>query len=192
MCNFASASRTAMVLLACIIYALAVVSAQDLITINSPTENQQLASNTEITIQYTVNGNQVGKKKHSSGIATNRSLIINIENIASPYYPSSMDMNFQWTENSNTSNVISFSAVTGIATDPYPAGIQNKQYTATFKTPGCHFFTRYQTSQYSFALVFNPVYPTLSPGATAPGNTQQSPITIPVSIQVNNQTFPRC
>ncbi|KAL1933507.1 hypothetical protein VTP01DRAFT_7597 [Rhizomucor pusillus] len=173
MCNFASASRTAMVLLACIIYALAVVSAQDLITINSPTENQQLASNTEITIQYTVNGNQV-------------------ENIASPYYPSSMDLNFQWTENSNTSNVISFSAVTGIATDPYPAGIQNKQYTATFKTPGCHFFTRYQTSQYSFALVFNPVYPTLSPGATAPGNTQQSPITIPVSIQVNNQTFPRC
>lgn len=84
--DFVLGSRAALTLLACLLYAVALVSAQDLITINLPTENQQLASNTEITIQYTVNGAQVGKSSLCVSSATSFNWALGGKLIFSSFY----------------------------------------------------------------------------------------------------------
>ncbi|KAI9315595.1 hypothetical protein BX666DRAFT_1860837 [Dichotomocladium elegans] len=163
-------------LLGFLAFATLFAQAADVIVINEPSSNQHLPSNTEVSIKYTVVGAQAGKYGLWGVDA---------------YYPNSLNVNFQWIQNSNQENVISFSAASGLTTDPAPAGLVDKQYSTTWKTPNCHFFTRYTTSDYTFSLVFIPNYPVLNATQTAPG-PQQAVISVPVTIQVNNGTFPKC
>ncbi|CDH49995.1 hypothetical protein RO3G_08939 [Lichtheimia corymbifera JMRC:FSU:9682] len=148
------------------------VSADGLIQVNSPASNQVLGSNTDNVFQYTVVGAQtVG--------------------ISNPYYPNSINVDLQWQQRNNDSNTLRINVISGLAADSAPAGISNKQYTSTWKLPGCHFFTRYNTAQYGFSLIVSPNYAALSPNQTAPGPEEPSQ-TIPLQIQVNNGTFPKC
>ncbi|KAI7879238.1 hypothetical protein K492DRAFT_196123 [Lichtheimia hyalospora FSU 10163] len=146
--------------------------AADVVRIDEPTDNAQLPSNTEISFKYTVIGAQAA-------------------GITDAYYPNSMTVDFEWVQNGNESNVLRFNAASSLETASAPAGVSDKQYEATWKTPNCHFFTRYNPSDYTFSLLFTPVYPELTPNMTAPGPEQQA-MSVPININVNNGTFPRC
>ncbi|KAI7887024.1 hypothetical protein K492DRAFT_155529 [Lichtheimia hyalospora FSU 10163] len=146
------------------------VSADGLIQVNNPASNQVLGSNTHNVFQYTVVGAQTGDN---------------------PYYPNSINVDLQWQQRNNDSNTLRINVISGLAADSAPAGISNKQYTSSWKLPGCHFFTRYNTDKYGFSLIVSPNYAALSPNQTAPGPEEPSQ-TIPVQIQVNNGTFPKC
>ncbi|KAG2228069.1 hypothetical protein INT45_009115 [Circinella minor] len=146
--------------------------AADIIRIDQPTNNQQIPSNTDIAFQYTILGAQAN-------------------GITDAYYPNSFAVDFQWVQKSDESNVLKFTAISSLESSPAPAGVSDKQYTNTWKVPNCHFFTRYQTNDYTFSMVVTPQYSTLTVNQTAPG-PEQSVISVPVNIQVNNGTFPRC
>ncbi|CAO3579892.1 unnamed protein product [Absidia cylindrospora] len=105
---------------------------------------------------------------------------------ANASYPSSMTAQFQWLQKGTEGNPLSLSALGGLDTHHYVAGIQNKGYTASWNVPNCHFFSRYTPSNYDFSLVFTPVYSDV----TAP--SQQEPIKIALNVQVNNATYPKC
>ncbi|KAI9495337.1 hypothetical protein BDB00DRAFT_814229 [Zychaea mexicana] len=153
--------------------AVGLTFAADIIRIDQPTGSQQIPSNTDNPFIYTILGAQAN-------------------GITDAYYPNSFSVDFQWIQNGNDSNVLKFNAISSVDATPAPAGVSDKQYTQqTWKTPNCHFFTRYRTSDYSFSLVVTPTYSTLTLNQTAPG-PEQSVLTVPLNIQVNNGTFPRC
>lgn len=118
-------------------------------------------------------------------------MLLFIAQITDAYYFNSMALEFQWTQKNNQSNVIELNAASGLVTDPAPAGISNKQYSTLWKVPGCHFFHRYSPNDYNFELIFTPQYTALAVNQTAPG-PQQEPITVPVTINVNDANFPKC
>ncbi|CAO3581196.1 unnamed protein product [Absidia cylindrospora] len=143
--------------------------AQDFIQINSPTNGQTVTSKTRLDVSYTVIGAQT-----LSPAPVNAT------------YPSSMTATFQWSQKGNNDgNSLSFSALGGLNTRHYAAGIQNKGYTASFNVPNCHFFSRYNPSNYDFHLVFTPLY-------SEESEQQQEPISVALNVQVNNATFPKC
>ncbi|KAI8150125.1 hypothetical protein BJV82DRAFT_662215 [Fennellomyces sp. T-0311] len=158
---------TLFVVLACVFGVLA-----DIIRVDSPTSGQEVPSNADNAFTYTILGAQAN-------------------GITDAYYPNSFSLDFQWIQKSDESNVLKFNAISSLPADPAPAGISDKQYSQTWKTPNCHFFTRYRTSDYSFSLIVTPQYPALGVNQVAPG-TEQGVLTIPINIQVNNGTFPRC
>lgn len=77
----------------------------------------------------------------------------------------------------------------GLETDSYPGGLQNVQHRDQWKLPNCHFFSRYPPTAYDFSLLFTPNYET---GQVVVVGTAQSAIAVPLSITVDNSTFPRC
>jgi hypothetical protein len=107
------------------------------------------------------------------------------------YYPTSMTVDFVWTEHANTANTLKFEIISGLRTAPYTGGSQNVQHIESWKVPNCHFFSRYPPPTYDFSLVFTPKYPEVTETSPATG-TPQEPIVVPVSITVDNSTFPKC
>ncbi|KAI8362714.1 hypothetical protein EDC96DRAFT_575963 [Choanephora cucurbitarum] len=101
------------------------------------------------------------------------------------YYPSSLSASFSWTERANQSNSHSFSVASSLKTNSYPGGSQDVHHNESWKVPGCHFFSRYPPASFDFSLTFTPVY------ADTTG-TPQDTIMIPVSVTVDNSTFPKC
>jgi hypothetical protein len=102
-----------------------------------------------------------------------------------------MSVDFVWTEHANTANTLKFEIVSGLRTGPYTGGSQNVQRIESWKVPNCHFFSRYPPPTYDFSLVFTPSYPEVTAASPATG-TAQGPIVVPVSITVDNSTFPKC
>ncbi|KAK4519403.1 RNA methyltransferase tRNA(m5U54)methyltransferase [Mucor velutinosus] len=145
-----------------------------LVTITNPKANQILIPSQQLIFQYTVNG--------ASSNGTSR------PNPA-PNYPSSLDVYFKWTQNSQN---IQLKAASGLATDVV-AGGSSKLYNHRWKLPNCRFFRRYMPSEWSYSLVFDPQYP--DPAANnmskpvhtplVPLGPKQSQITIPISILFN-------
>ncbi|KAI9259503.1 hypothetical protein BDA99DRAFT_513436 [Phascolomyces articulosus] len=155
-----------------LICAVGLTFAADIIRIDQPTGNQQIPSNADNPFVYTILGGQAN-------------------GITDAYYPNSFSVDFQWVQNGNDNNVLKFNAISSLDATPAPAGVTDKQYTSSWKTPNCHFFTRYRTNDYTFSLVVTPRYSTLTVNQTAPGPEQQV-LSVPLNIQVNNGTFPRC
>lgn len=108
----------------------------------------------------------------------------------SAYYFNSLVAEFIWKDRSGGQSQ-SLSISSSLDCAPYPAGLQNKVYNQQFNVPNCHFFSRYPPSQYDFSILFTPYYapPTNSSPATGP---EQPPVSVPVTIHVNNDTFPKC
>lgn len=105
------------------------------------------------------------------------------------YYPTSLSIDFAWKEQNNAaSNIISIQLATGLYTVPYTDGTLNIENKEAWKLPNCRFFSRYPPTLYDFSLVFTPVY---QPVANVTGS-KQKPIVVPLSIVVDNSTFPRC
>ncbi|KAF7731413.1 hypothetical protein EC973_000221 [Apophysomyces ossiformis] len=148
--------------------------AQDVVVINHPAQNEQWVNNKEFPIDYTIVGGQT----------TNPPFAAN--------YPNSLSVYFQWNKHGDTSNPLRLSAIQNLETAPYPAGVQNQQYHQLWKTPNCHFFSRYPPSAYDFSLYFEPTYIPPGPNQTVPAGPQQQPITVNLQIKVNNETFPKC
>ncbi|CAO3641484.1 unnamed protein product [Cunninghamella blakesleeana] len=146
------------------------VFAQDFIQITSPTQNQVVGAKQEVAITYNVIGAQTLQPPPANAT-----------------YPSGMSLYFQWLAKGTTNNPIHLTAINSLTTKPFIAGISNKQYSTTWKTPGCHFFSRYNPNNYDFSLVFSPTYS----GIVQP-DQQQDNILIPLSFQINNSTFPKC
>jgi hypothetical protein len=107
-------------------------------------------------------------------------------------YPNSLSVDLVWSEHANPSNVLSLSVSSGMSTDAYPSGLQNIQYHQTWRAPNCHFFSRYPPTTYDFSLQFTPSYPEPIEGGAANVGTEQSKIVVPLSITVDNSTFPKC
>ncbi|KAG0169888.1 hypothetical protein DFQ28_002834 [Apophysomyces sp. BC1034] len=151
------------------------VLAQDVLVINHPAQNEQWSNNREFPIDYTIVGGQT----------TNPPFDAN--------YPNSLTVYFQWAKHGDGSNPLRLTAIQSLETSPYPAGVQNQQYHQKWKTPNCHFFSRYPPSSYDFSLYFEPSYLPAAPNATSVSNgPQQQPITVNLNIQVSNETFPKC
>ncbi|KAI8333908.1 hypothetical protein BC941DRAFT_433327 [Chlamydoabsidia padenii] len=146
---------------------------QDLIKIDTPIQGQTITSKTTLGIFYTV-----------VGVQTLSPPPVNAT------YPSSMNAQFQWLAKGTETNPLSFSAISGMVTRSYPAGYLNIQYTSSWNVPNCHFFSRYNPSNYDFRLVFTPVYG--ESDAPEQIDQQQQPIVIPLNVEVNNATFPKC
>ncbi|KAI9299378.1 hypothetical protein BJ944DRAFT_245328 [Cunninghamella echinulata] len=153
-----------------LLISLITVFAQDFVQITSPTSNQVFGSKVDVPIHYNIIGAQTLEPPPANAT-----------------YPSSIKLTFQWLSKGTTDNPLNFTAVNSLAAKPFVAGFQNKQYTGSWKTPNCHFFSRYNPNNYDFSLVFTPIY-----NANALPDQQQDPISIPIGIQVNNATFPKC
>ncbi|KAL0089672.1 hypothetical protein F4703DRAFT_1842158 [Phycomyces blakesleeanus] len=149
---------------------VAAVCGQGMLTIQQPLTNEQWTSNSRQRIEYTIVGNQT--------LTTPLTL----------QYPSSFDIVFQWTARSDATKTYQLDALSGLSAVPYPGGTQNKVYSATWKLPGCRFFSRYTTQDYTFNIVFVPKYPSTTKATVQ----KQSAVTVALDIQVNNATFPRC
>lgn len=107
-------------------------------------------------------------------------------------YPSSLSIDFIWTEHANPTNVKSLSVSTGLITDPYPGGLKDVQHKEPWKAPNCHFFSRYPPTTYDFSLVFTPKYADVVVGSAPNVGNAQSAIVVPLAVTVNNSTFPKC
>jgi hypothetical protein len=103
-----------------------------------------------------------------------------------------MTAQFEWLAKGTQNDPLALSALGGMNTRHYAAGIQNKEYTNSWNVPNCHFFSRYNPSNYDFRLVFTPVYKAELPGEEQQSDHQQQPIVIPLTVQVNNATYPKC
>ncbi|OBZ82110.1 hypothetical protein A0J61_09840 [Choanephora cucurbitarum] len=143
--------------------------AQNLIRIDAPKPNDVIKSKEVFDIKYSVIGSQTLSPPVNS------------------YYPSSLSASFSWSERANQSNSHSFNVASSLKTNGYPGGSQNVQHSESWKVPGCHFFSRYPPASFDFSLTFTPVYA----DAQATG-TPQDTIIIPVSVTVDNSTFPKC
>ncbi|KAI8081399.1 uncharacterized protein BX664DRAFT_340315 [Halteromyces radiatus] len=143
-------------------------SAQDFIQITSPTNGQTVSSKSQLTISYNVIGVPIVSPPPANAT-----------------YPSGMTAEFQWLQKGTTNNPLSLNASNSLVTKPYVAGIQNKAYTSVWNIPNCHFFSRYTPSNYNFQMVFTPTY-------NIPSDQNQQSIVVPLTIQVNNATFPKC
>ncbi|GAN08602.1 hypothetical protein MAM1_0214d08117 [Mucor ambiguus] len=145
-----------------------------LVTITNPKANQMLIPSQQLILQYTAHG-----------VPSNGTSRPN----PAPNYPSSLDVYFKWTQNSQS---IQFKAASGLATNVM-AGGNSKVYNHRWKLPNCHFFRRYMPSEWSYSLVFDPQYP--DPAANnmskpahpplVPLGPKQSQTTIPISISFN-------
>ncbi|CEG75689.1 hypothetical protein RMATCC62417_10693 [Rhizopus microsporus] len=142
------------------------------LVINAPQPNQQLTSKTHFNLTYTIVGSQTTNPPFSA------------------YYFNSLAAEFIWKDRSGGQSQ-SLKISSSLDCAPYPAGLQNKVYNQQFNVPNCHFFSRYPPSQYDFSILFTPYYapPTNSSPATGP---EQPPVSVPVTIHVNNDTFPKC
>jgi hypothetical protein len=101
-------------------------------------------------------------------------------------YPSSLEAQLTWSEKANPSNQLHLTVASGLTSDPFPGGLQNLQYSQKWRVPNCHFFSRYNPSQYDFTLVIKSVYTNVTFSGTQPD------IVIPLYIDVQNSTFPKC
>lgn len=109
------------------------------------------------------------------------------------YYPSSLAVGFVWSEKANTTNTLSLQVAASLDTNAYPGGTQNIERKQRWRAPNCHFFSRYPPTQYDFSLVFTPSYPTTSEDDQQQVlGTPQKAIIIPLGIQVDNSSFPKC
>lgn len=106
-----------------------------------------------------------------------------------------MDVIFRWTGKNSISN--EFIALNGLNTDPYPGSLKNQVYGHRWKLPNCHFFRRYQPSEWTFAMIFQPQYTETLPVSpnvhqnktkkltVVPLGPKQSNITLPLSVFFN-------
>ncbi|KAI8082541.1 uncharacterized protein B0P05DRAFT_537438 [Gilbertella persicaria] len=147
--------------------------AQNLINIDVPKPNEMIYNKELLNMTFTVIGSQT------------------VSPAVSDYYPSSLIADFVWTERANTANVLSFNIASGLNTSPYPGGTQSIQRKESWRVPDCHFFSRYSPTAYDFSIVFTPVYPVATETSPATGIAQDK-IVIPLSITVDNSTFPKC
>lgn len=103
-----------------------------------------------------------------------------------------MDVIFRWTGKNGSSN--EFIALNGLNTDPYPGSIKNQVYNHRWKLPNCHFFRRYQPSEWTFVMLFQARYPDPVPLSSSnatkkqvvvPLGPKQADITLPLSVFFN-------
>lgn len=106
------------------------------------------------------------------------------------YYFNSLSANFMWKDRTSGQS-LSLHVSSSLESSPYPGGLQNKIYTFQWRVPNCHFFSRYPPAQYDYSLLFTPTYAAVTNSSPATG-PEQSSIAVPVTIQVNNVTFPKC
>ncbi|KAG1137925.1 hypothetical protein G6F37_010901 [Rhizopus arrhizus] len=144
----------------------------NVLVINSPQPNQQISSKSDFRITYTIVGGQ----------ATNPPF--------AAYYFHSLSADFIWKDHTSGQS-LSFTISSSLDSSPYPNGLQNKVYDTEWKVPNCHFFSRYPPSQYDYSILFTPSYLPVTNSSPATG-PEQSSITVPITIQVNNNTFPKC
>ncbi|KAI8890964.1 hypothetical protein K501DRAFT_319516, partial [Backusella circina FSU 941] len=144
------------------------ISCQNILLVNLPRSNEQIHNKDLSIIDYTILGD------HTGDLNTN---IV---------YPSTLEAELTWTAKGNPSNQLHLTVASGLTSDPFPGGLKNLQYTSTWRVPNCHFFSRYNPNEYDFTLVVKPVYN----NATISGS--QPAIIIPLYIDVQNSTFPKC
>lgn len=178
--------------------------AQNLINVDVPQPNANVFSKSSVNITYSVIGTQTGTiifycffplfffllRLESYNFFLIGFLVSPTYNINTTY-PSSLSIDFVWSEHANPNNVLSFSVSSGLNTDPYPSGLKTTQHKESWRAPNCHFFSRYPPTTYDFSLVFTPVYPAPALGSQNVG-TEQSKIVVPLAITVDNSTFPKC
>ncbi|KAI8368498.1 hypothetical protein BD560DRAFT_398886 [Blakeslea trispora] len=147
------------------------VCSQNLISIDAPKPNDTIKSKELLVIKYSIIGSQTCKFIHLSCCE----------------YTNNDYASFSWTEHTNQSNSYSFNVASGLKTNAYPGGTRTVQHQESWRVPGCHFFSRYPPTSFDFSLKFTPLYAE----SNAIG-TPQDTITIPLSITVDNSTFPKC
>ncbi|CAO3701630.1 unnamed protein product [Rhizopus stolonifer] len=143
----------------------AVLADKALWTLVSPVANQLETPGHAMSFNYTINAMSTDSQQQT--VLGNK-----------PNYPSSLDVYFQWTSK-NESQKIQLTATKSLVTDPYPGGIKDKSYEHIWRLPNCRFFKRYQPEQWTFSLLFQPVYE----------NTTAKPMTVPLTLSLN-QTLP--
>ncbi|KAI7895666.1 Six-hairpin glycosidase-like protein [Mucor mucedo] len=154
-------------------YTLLVAADNSLITVNNPVANQVLTPGQQVIVQYTVNGIPPNGKPVTQEI---------------PNYPNSMDVIFRWTGKNSISN--EFIALNGLNTDPYPGSLKNQVYSHRWKLPNCHFFRRYQPSEWTFAMIFQTQYSESLPVPVNHHNATKKIVVVPLGPKQSNITLP--
>ncbi|KAI8969100.1 hypothetical protein BDF20DRAFT_144888 [Mycotypha africana] len=154
---------------------------KDYISVNSPKLNDVISSQQLLNISYTFTGIAAEQRQTS-------------EKKSNTYLPSSLQIEFSWTEQTNRLNSLSFEIAKGLSMKTGGTYIIHR--TISWRVPNYHFFARYPPSRYDFALVFTPYYPrgvlreTAQNNSTAdvlkndPQHQLQKPIVVPVFISV--------
>ncbi|KAG1460659.1 hypothetical protein G6F55_004036 [Rhizopus delemar] len=157
---------------------ITIVLAKDLLTLTSPTPNQSVTPGHLLSFNYTMNAIFTNSQQQQQ-----QQVVLGY----TPNYPNALDVYFQWTAKNDSQHMIQFTAAKGLITDS--VSTKDMVYDHVWRLPSCRFFKRYQPDQWNFNLLFQPIYAEPSNSTTnIPLGPQQSSMTMPINISVNNMT----
>ncbi|KAI9263676.1 hypothetical protein BY458DRAFT_514423 [Sporodiniella umbellata] len=148
------------------------IADSNVLVINSPQPNQQIQSKSRFPITYTIVGGQAAKPAFDA------------------YYFHTLQANLIWKDRTGGQARL-LSVSNSMDASHSPAGLQDKSHSLSWHVPNCRFFSRYPPSQYDYSILFTPVYAPVTNSSPATG-PEQPPVSVPITIQVNNGSFPKC